>query len=240
MEPTQSRKAETVGAVFDQFHVDYDAALGQGLAVSGEGRLYFAQGRVAFLAARLREIEGCCETVLDFGCGTGSSTPFFLDILGAQEVVGVDVSVRSLEVARQKHGSPRAHFVELARFEPRAQFSLAFCNGVFHHVPVPDRASVARLLFDAVRPGGYFALWENNPWNLGARYVMSRIPFDRDAVMLSSREARRLLTAAGFAVVRTDFSFVFPRALRALRFLESPLRPFPVGAQYQVLGRKPL
>lgn len=239
MELKRSRESGAVGAVFDQFHGDYDEALAQGLSVSGEDRLYFARGRIALLAERLTEIGGGCETVLDFGCGTGASTPFLLDVLGAQAVLGVDVSVRSIEFAQKKYGSARVRFVDLTHFEPRAQFSVAFCNGVFHHVPVPERAPVARLLFDAVKPGGYFSLWDNNPWNPGARYVMSRIPFDRDAVMLSSREAARLLKTAGFTRVRTDYNFVFPRALRALRFLEPLLHSVPVGAQYQVLGRRP-
>ena len=41
---------------------------------------------------------------------------------------------------------------------------------------------------DALRPGGLFAFWENNPWNPGTRLVMSRIPFDRDAITLSALE----------------------------------------------------
>ena len=43
---------------------------------------------------------------------------------------------------------------------------------------------------------------------------------------------------AGFDVLRTDFLFFFPRALSALRPLESRLARFPAGAQYMVLCRK--
>ena len=51
--------------------------------------------------------------------------------------------------------------------------------------------------FIAGRPAGYFALFENNPWNPGARLVMRRIPFDRDAIMLSPRHAARMLILSG-------------------------------------------
>ncbi len=81
-------------------------------------------------------------------------------------------------------------------------------------------------------------MWENNPWNPGTRYVMSRIPFDRDAVTLTPREARALVRANGFDIVDTTFLFIFPRALRWLRALEPPLARLPFGAQYQVLCRK--
>ena len=39
---------------------------------------------------------------------------------------------------------------------------------------------------------------------------MHRIPFDRDAKPISAPHARRMLGAAGFDVIRTDFLFLFP------------------------------
>jgi len=67
---------------------------------------------------------------------------------------------------------------------------------------------------------------------------MSRCPFDEDAILISPREARALLMRAGFEIVRTDFRFIFPRALRGLRKLEDLVYRLPLGAQYQVLCRK--
>jgi hypothetical protein len=90
-----------------------------------------------------------------------------------------------------------------------------------------------------LQPGGFFAFWENNPWNPGTKIVMSRIPFDRDAITLSYLEARQMLKRAGFQVLRTDFLFIFPRFLRWLRPLETLVARIPFGAQYQILCRKP-
>lgn len=224
---------------FDRFHADYDEALSRGISVSGEGKLFFARGRVEFLARCLREAGARPRAVLDFGCGTGSATPFLLDLLGVERVVGVDVSERSLDVARRDHGSERARFVALRDFQPDGSFPLAFCNGVFHHVRPEERGRVVDLLRRSLAPGGHFALWDNNPWNPGARYVMRRIPFDRDAVMLSAGEAARMLSRGGLEIRRTDYLFVFPRLLKALRFLEIALAGAPLGAQYQVLCRRP-
>ena len=67
---------------------------------------------------------------------------------------------------------------------------------------------------------------------------MKRIPFDRDAVVLSAPETRRLTRQAGLKVVRTDFLFIFPRFLKWLRACEPALCQLPLGAQYQVLARK--
>jgi hypothetical protein len=47
-----------------------------------------------------------------------------------------------------------------------------------------------------------------------------------------------MLARGGFEVRRTDYLFVFPRLLKALRGLEPALARAPLGAQYQVLCRK--
>jgi SAM-dependent methyltransferase len=127
----------------------------------------------------------------------------------------------------------------LGEYQPRAAVDLAFCNGVFHHIPPKDRAEAVRYVSGCLRPGGLFSFWENNPWNPGTRYVMSRIPFDRDAMTLTPPEARRLLREGGFEIIRTHFLFIFPRFLRCCRFIEPLVAGCPFGAQFQVLARKP-
>src|SRR4029434_4043103 len=72
---------------------------------------------------------------------------------------------------------------------------LVYCNGVFHHIPPQAREAAVAYVARALRPGGLWAFWENNPWNPGTRYAMHRIPFDRDAIPLTPPEARRLLQA---------------------------------------------
>ena len=95
-----------------------------------------------------------------------------------------------------------------------------FCNGVFHHIPPEQRGNVVQGIAAMLRPGGLFALWENNPWNPGTRYVMSKIPFDRDAITLTARETRDMVGHGGLEVLRTDYCFIFPRMLKLFRFIE--------------------
>jgi len=224
-------------APFDAYAKDYEQALGQGLAVTGESRDFFMRGRVAWLKRRLDELRVRVERVLDYGCGTGNSVPELQALLGVPDIVGVDLSQKEIAVARRD--IPQGRFFVTHEFVPAGDRDLVYCNGVFHHVPVAERPAAIRYVFEALRPGALFALWENNPWNPGTRYVMSRIPFDHDAITLSAPETRRLMQTAGFEVVNTDFLFIFPRILRPLRALEPRLARFPLGAQYMVLGRKP-
>ena len=104
----------------------------------------------------------------------------------------------------------------------------------------PTAPALSPSSMRALRPGGLFAFWENNPWNPGTRMIMRRIPFDRDAVMVAPAAARRLLIDGGLEVVSTEFRFYFPAPLRRLRPLEPHLRRLPLGAQYLVLARKRL
>jgi len=220
---------------FDAFANQYDAALERGISLSGEDKDFFARGRVEWLA---RCIAGTHpERVLDYGCGTGSTSPLLQSVLRASSVIGVDTSKAEIALAMRNAGSSLS-FVTIGDFRPQEDVDIAYCNGVFHHIPLNQRAEAIEYIRDSLRPGGLFSFWENNPWNPGTRLVMSRIPFDRDAILVSAREARRLARAAGFEVLSTDFLFVFPRVLRALRKLEARLTSLPLGAQYQVLCRK--
>jgi SAM-dependent methyltransferase len=225
------------GAEFDAFADNYDEALAMGLSLTGESKEFYAAGRVRWLAKRLASKKWPVRAVMDFGCGTGSGVPFLFDGLGARLVHGVDVSAASLETARAAHTRDGTTF-SLIEEKIGPMFDLAFCNGVFHHIPVAERHSAAAYVHEALVPGGFFALWENNPWNPGTRFIMSRVPFDKDAITLSPPETRKLLRDVGFDIVRTDFLFVFPNALRLLRPLERLLAPYPLGGQYLVLARK--
>jgi SAM-dependent methyltransferase len=224
-------------AEFDAYAENYDEALAMGLSITGEPKEYYASERVRWLAMRLAKAKWPVRTVIDFGCGTGSGVPFLFDGLGAKLVHGVDVSAASLETARTMNKRDGTTFALIE--EPIAPtFDLAFCNGVFHHIPVAERHAAAAYVHEALVPSGMFALWENNPWNPGTRYIMSKVPFDRDAITLTPAESRRMLRDAGFDIVRTDFLFVFPHLLQALRPLERLLAPLPLGGQYLVLARK--
>jgi SAM-dependent methyltransferase len=234
MNPVNARN----GQAFDAYAAEYDAALAQGLAVSGEEKTYFIHSRITWLARCLQRLGERPRCVLDFGCGIGSTTPYFGELPGMESVIGVDISAESLTIANQAYGSSSNQFLKFNQYQPAEQLDLAFCNGVFHHIPIPERANAVDYICRSLRRGGLFAFWDNNPWSPGARYVMSQIPFDRGAIMVSAPEARRLLKAGGFDIVRTDFLFIFPRILSWFRGLEAILSPLPLGAQYQVLCRK--
>jgi SAM-dependent methyltransferase len=227
-------------AEFDAYAADYDAALNQGLRLTGESKEYYAEGRVGHIRARMALLGLKAGNCLDFGCGTGTSAVFLRDGLGIGSYTGYDPSQDSITEAKRAVPWSEANFLAETDAVPRQHFDLAFTNGVFHHIPPDQRGAALRLVFGSLKPGGVFAFWENNRWNPAVHWVMSRVPFDRDAQMLFPHQARRLLRQAGLKVLRTDHLFFFPARLAALRPLERWLRRLPLGGQYLVLAQKPL
>jgi SAM-dependent methyltransferase len=225
---------------FDQFSDTYDDDLNRALLVSGETKEFYARGRVQHLESCLRRLNQRPQSVLDYGCGVGDTSPLFRELLNVDSVIGLDVSLRSLDVANVRYKSPLCVFATFEDYIPNATIDLAYCNGVFHHIPLEQRAATVDYVYRCLRPGGIFAFWENNPWNPGTRYVMSECVFDRDAITLTPPEARRMLVTGGFESLGTDYLFFFPTFARMLRSLEPHLLRLPLGAQYQVLCRKPL
>lgn len=215
---------------------DYAAMLENGLRLTGESADFFRRGRLSLLtgvlAGRVHPTR-----ILDFGCGTGETT---LELSGAfpgAEVVGIDSAAGALRVACKHERPGSVSFAHTDQMETIGTFDLCYANGVFHHIPAHRRPTVLRQLRKLLRPDAVLSLFENNPWNPGTRWVMSRIPFDRDAEMLSAPAVRRLLASTGWVPLRnTIYLFFFPRRLSALRPLERHLQRLPFGGQYLVLA----
>lgn len=225
---------------FDRFAENYDVELAKGLSATGEDKQYFAKARIKWLIKFLRP-EGVrnCRAIMDFGCGDGGSIPYLAEEFDPTRLTGVDLSSESIRIAARSYEMlGGVEFKDLRSFVPDGEFDLVFTNGVFHHIPPNERTEAFFYCYRSLRRGGYLILWENNPWNLGTRYVMSRIPFDRDAIMLYPSETTRSMRQAGFQIEKKDFQFIFPSFLKRLRGLEPMLSSLPLGGQYVIAGRK--
>jgi SAM-dependent methyltransferase len=217
---------------------EYESMLNQGIRLSGESMAFFMEGRLRLLQKKMRRTSPVTR-ILDFGCGLGYASQRLRQMYPAAEITGADTSRNALEAARQKNGGAGIRFVSVNDLEKTpGNFDLCHVNGVLHHIVPAERPEAFGLIHRALRPGGTLALFENNPWNFGARMVMARIPFDRDAQMLSPLLAAASLRQAGFGVLQTDSLFFFPRFLKGLRFSEPFLGWTRLGAQYLVLAAK--
>jgi SAM-dependent methyltransferase len=214
---------------FSEVGERYAEQLARGLSLTGESAEHYARLRIG----RVREIAAdagvVVRSVLDFGCGTGTSLALLRAAFPEARVLAYEPSDGLVALAELIVGT---------ELTAASVADLVYCNGVFHHIAPSDRTSAAASVARALRPGGLACIWENSPFNPGTRLVMSRVPFDRDALLLTPRELIALERGAGLTSVVTEFHFIFPRILRFARPLERPLRSLPLGGQYVVVGRR--
>ncbi|HSJ03136.1 MAG: class I SAM-dependent methyltransferase [Verrucomicrobium sp.] len=237
--PTEQASSKAPAEEFDEFAGDYDAALNKGLKFTGEKKEYYAEGRVRWLKSRLAALNLPVPTIcLDYGCGTGTSAPQLTGALGVSQYFGYDPSSESVAEATKQHGGANAMFLHDMSLVASDSVDMAFCNGVFHHIPPADRPSCLEQIVRVLKPGGTFAFWENNPWNPIVRLLMRLVPFDRDAIMLWPGEAKRLVASAGLTPVDRSYYFIFPSVLAPLRRTEPALSGLPLGGQYLLIFQK--
>jgi SAM-dependent methyltransferase len=223
---------------FSEIGDRYGEQLARGLRLTGENAEYFARGRIARVR-KIVEVRGVRVTsLLDFGCGTGSSFAILREAFPAAEILGFEPAAGLRELAQAAASSARARVLDADTLSLDGAVDLVYCNGVYHHIPPGDRAKAMASLSRALRPGGLACVWENSPYNPGTRVIMSRVEFDQDAVLLTPAELRRHYRASGLRPLATEFHFVFPRVLRFARALEPALRRLPLGGQYVVVSRR--
>jgi len=222
-------------AEFDRFADEYLETHAKNIAVSGESPEYFARYKIDEIR-RLWTARGRPEprTILDFGSGIGASIPHLRRAFPDAEIIALDVSRRSLEIAEHRHPG-------LARFTlyegsgppaPDGSVELAFSACVFHHIDAGEHIDLLKGLRLALAPGGALVIFEHNPVNPVTQHIVATCPFDEHAVLIPSGVLRRRLLDAGFGRVEIAYTGFFPAPLAGLRRLEPLMKAVPIGAQY--------
>jgi SAM-dependent methyltransferase len=222
------------------FAKDYNSELQQGLRLSGESKLYFAEARIKYLRT-IMQIRFTPTRILDFGCGLGETSQILSKTFPSSEIVGLEPDAILCSRARETISTAQITFVSSFPQIDRHRFDLCYCNGVFHHLSDNDRINALANIHRSLMPEGYFALFENNPWNPGTKLVMRSIPFDRDARCISPGNCKRLLLQNKFTIVnKPRYLFFLPHFLAFIRGVEKHLVSVPLGAQYLVLSKPDL
>lgn len=102
-------------------------------------------------------VEGPVGRAIDLGCGPGSLTAELPELVGAQEVLGLDNSPAMLAAA-EPHRRPGVAFAagDLATWRDPGAWDLVFSNAALQWTG--DHAAVLRRWQDSLRPGGQLAV----------------------------------------------------------------------------------
>jgi 3' terminal RNA ribose 2'-O-methyltransferase Hen1 len=126
-----------------------------------EARISLNDARLAAVVAALRQAEA--RTVIDLGCGEGKLMKRLIEERAFAKIVGADVSVRSLEIARERlrlDELPEKQRSRIDLFQASvvyrdarfAGFDAAALVEVIEHVDPPRLGALARTVFGHARP----------------------------------------------------------------------------------------
>jgi len=217
---------------FDDYTDNYNQLLRESTGFFSSSEEYFARYKIQLVRKLIRRSP---KRVLEYGCGIGRNIPFLLTAFPDAHIEGSDISAASLEIARRDN--PQINFFVEHDGGPHGEpVDLIFVAGVFHHIPVVQRAEVARKLFDRLTPGGELFVFEHNPFNPVTRRIVDNCPYDEDAVLLKPTELKSLMGGASLNVEGSGYCLFVPPKLSALTWLENVLGWLPLGGQYWVRG----
>jgi ubiquinone/menaquinone biosynthesis C-methylase UbiE len=139
-----------------------------------EARKYFVEPHIPGFA-EFERWNG--KKVLEIGCGIGTDTINFAR--HGAEVTAVDLTEKSLEVARQRAKvfglDDRIWFLqanaeELSSYVPANSYDLVYSFGVIHHTPHPER--VLEQIRRFVSPGSTLKIMVYNKWSWKVIWIL--------------------------------------------------------------------
>ena len=145
------------------------------IEAASEGKLSLNDQRLGAVMAAIR--ASGARRVLDLGCGEGKLLRELLKDKQFEEIVGLDVSIRSLETARDRLKVDRMSETQAARLklvhgsliyrDRRLEgFAAAAVVEVVEHLDPPRLSAFERVVFEFARPGTVVLTTPNREYNV--------------------------------------------------------------------------
>ncbi len=225
---------------FDEYSEDYAESVERAIAMGGAKHEFYLRAKIDALLACEPQLScyGAQIRCLDFGCGTGLFQSQ-LEIVFPQ-VFGLDPSFGSLsKVARNFRGHVVQASGQNIPFSDET-FDIVVVCCVLHHVPLEIRSIVVSECRRVLKRGGRIIVFEHNPWNPLTRLAVSRCEFDRDAVLLTAENCRKILSGQNFHAFKTRYFLFHPFRLPhiIMRLQNRLMHGVPFGAQYLCIATR--
>lgn len=219
---------------FDRFAKNYKNTLDQAIGGFGQDSTYFTE----YKASYIKRLAGdrFSGKILDHGCGVGFLSLAVAKALPDARLTGFDISRESVNIAQGSNDSSMRFTWNEADLDQ--DYDLVIVSNVFHHIPPAQRKGKMGEIAEKVTAGGKLVIFEHNPMNPLTRLVVSRCPFDEDAVLLQPSELISFLSPSRIRLLRKDYIVFFPPFLKFFQKTEPYFRILPIGAQYVIVGEK--
>lgn len=197
-----------VRTLFDHYAPDFDRSLTEGLNYQAPALLLAAVETAANKVGRPAHFGA----MLDLGCGTGLAGAAFRS--KADKLVGIDLSPRMVDVARDKDTYDRLAVSDLLEFLSAERtagqaYDLVVAADVFAYLP--DLAPVAAAAAPVLAPGGFFAFTVETHSGEGVVLAEAlRFAHSADHVRAVIESAGLKLLSLDSAVTRTEKGMPVP------------------------------
>lgn len=158
-------------------------------------------------------VPGRVDNILEIGCGVGATSWRIARAISHANVLGVDVSPRSIEVARACFHSPNLLYREalLSKGVLSQRFDYVVMMDVYEHIAAEQRAGLHEFLAEALAGSGRIFLSFPTPWHLEflrMKHPDEIQPVDEDITLevlsrLAADVAGRLLAYREISIWRT-------------------------------------
>lgn len=193
--------------------------------------------------ARVRWLRHCLDalgerpaSMVSLGWDHGSTTSEFFANLHIRTLTTIDVAPQRSLTRELRSADGKAAYIHVTDYRAVESADLAFTHGIFEQLTPEDRVAAAVLVFRSLKPGGLFAVWQNNPWSPSGLLGARETPFGEPGRVITPGAVRRLVRGVGFDIVHTTSAIHLPDPLA---WCQPLLSPMPIGKQYMVLARKP-
>jgi ubiquinone/menaquinone biosynthesis C-methylase UbiE len=164
-----------------------------------EDRYYVEKSLLLSILAYLSEEEFLNKKLLDFGCGSGSSTMILSRKFPHTEIVGIDLARDLIRIAeaRARYYNVEDHVKFLVSPDPATlpekigKYDFIVLNAVYEHMLPDERKKLLHQLWKILKPGGFLFL-------NGTPYRFSPIEFHTTGLPLINYLPDRL----AFAIAR--------------------------------------
>lgn len=175
---------------------------------TAEARHFWFRGFRAFVIPLIRQaMDGpsgavrpkALARILDCGCGTGANVDM---LAGFGQAFGFDVSSIGLSLGREAGRRHLARATVTAAPFPTGVFDLVTSFDVLYSLQEPDERAAVAEMFRLTRPGGHCLI------NVAAMHVLrgDHSVLSHEVRRYSRDQLRRLITGAGFNVVRLTYT----------------------------------
>ena len=115
------------------------------------------------LTAMLPDLKG--KKILDLGCGFGEHCLEYVR-MGAESVVGIDISQKMLKIAREENSDPKITYLNMPMediSDIEGSFDVVLSSLAFHYID--DFEGVVKKVYEKLNSNGVFIFSQEHPLN---------------------------------------------------------------------------